>query len=325
MELPHALRAAIEEELTALPPATVARLSEGLSARYRGEERRGQSLLTGPGDAAAYAVTRLPATHGAIGAALAAAGDALPGWTPATVLDVGAGPGTAAWAAASRWPAVSQVTHLEREPAMIALGQRLEQRAAAPWQARWLIADATGPWEVPPHDLTLCCYMLGEVAAEKRAALVERLWQATAGLLVLVEPGTPAGFAVVRAARTQLLALGAPMAAPCPGPVPCPMEGDNWCHFSQRVARTRLHRQAKGGELAYEDEKYSYVAFTRLPAQPTPARVLRHPLVRKGHLQLTLCTAQGEKNTTVTRSQGERYRAAKDLRWGDGFGWQEEE
>ena len=149
--------------------------------------------------------------------------------------------------------------------------------------------------------------------------MVEHLWRGTSGLLVLVEPGTPAGFGVLRAAREQLLALGGQIAAPCPGAVPCPMEGGNWCHFSQRVARSRLHRQAKGGELGYEDEKFSYLAVSRLSARPVAARVLRHPQVRKGHLGLTLCTGEGAREQTVTRSAGERYRMAKDLKWGDGW------
>ena len=83
-----------------------------------------------------------------------------------------------------------------------------------------------------------------------------------------------------------------------------------------RVARSRLHRQAKGAELPYEDEKYAYIAVSRQPAAPCAARVLRHPLTRKGHVVLELCAPGGKQTVTVTRSRKEAYRLARDLSWG---------
>ena len=94
----------------------------------------------------------------------------------------------------------------------------------------------------------------------ERSRLVEKAWEATSRALLLVEPGTPAGFEIIRAAREQLIAAGAFIGAPCPHETPCPMAAGDWCHFAVRVERTRLHRQAKGGDLGYEDEKFSFVA-----------------------------------------------------------------
>ena len=49
-----------------------------------------------------------------------------------------------------------------------------------------------------------------------------------------------------------------------------------------------------------------------------PGRILRHPLHRKGMVLLRVCTADGTAVTeTVSKRQGERYRAARDLAWGD--------
>lgn len=95
------------------------------------------------------------------------------------------------------------------------------------------------------------------------------------------------------------------------------MPDDDWCHFAQRLGRTRGHRAAKGAELGYEDEKYSYIAVTREPSVPIAARVLRHPVVRPGRIELALCTPTGLRSALVTRSAGARWRTARDLHWGD--------
>lgn len=79
---------------------------------------------------------------------------------------------------------------------------------------------------------------------------MQQLWDRTAdgGVLVLVEPGTPAGAAAIQRARTQLLEAAAAevaagrgdssaahVVAPCPHDGACPMEGrPSWCHFVQR-------------------------------------------------------------------------------------------
>jgi ribosomal protein RSM22 (predicted rRNA methylase) len=152
---------------------------------------------------------------------------------------------------------------------------------------------------------------------DARPTLVARLWERARGAQVLIEPGTPRGWATIRAAREQLRATGAALIAPCPHQQACPLPADDWCHFSRRLARGRLHRTLKGAELGYEDEKYAYIAVARQPGQPVGARVLRHPLVRSGYIELTLCTPDGIRRLSVTRSAGATWRMARDLRWGD--------
>jgi ribosomal protein RSM22 (predicted rRNA methylase) len=105
--------------------------------------------------------------------------------------------------------------------------------------------------------------VLNELAPAARESVLQRLWDATADTLVIVEPGTPAGWERILAARRQLIEAGAHVLAPCPHAFACPLQAPDWCHFAERVARSRLHRLAKGADVPWEDEKFSYVAVSR--------------------------------------------------------------
>ena len=162
-------------------------------------------------------------------------------------------------------------------------------------------------------------YVLGELPAPDRESLVTRAAGA-AQAVVVVEPGTPDGYARIIEARRLLLAAGFTVLAPCPHGGTCPVTGDDWCHFAARVSRSALHRQVKGGTLPYEDEKFSYVAALRTETAPPPAagRVVRHPQIRKGQVLLDLCLPGGAlRRETVSKRHGDLYRAARDARWGD--------
>lgn len=54
------------------------------------------------------------------------------------------------------------------------------------------------------HDITTAVYVLCEMPPAERHRAVAALWQRTSHLLVIIEPGTPAGSATVRTARQQV-------------------------------------------------------------------------------------------------------------------------
>ncbi|WP_243761321.1 small ribosomal subunit Rsm22 family protein, partial [Streptomyces sp. YIM 98790] len=181
---------------------------------------------------------------------------------------------------------------------------------------------------LPEGGLVTVSYVLGELAEETREALVTRAVRAAGadGAVVLVEPGTPDGFRRILAARDRMTAEGMTVLAPCPHSARCPLgTGGDWCHFAARTARSALHRRIKGAELAWEDEKFSYVAAVgpglaadRAGDGPAGGRIVRRPRQRKGQVLLELCTAgEGLRSATVTRRDPERYRAARDAAWGD--------
>lgn len=80
-----------------------------------------------PAGAQAYAVARLAASHAALARVFAELAARLPGFRPRLMLDYGAGPGTAIWAAADAWPGVLARAHaVEPSPHMARLGRLLE-------------------------------------------------------------------------------------------------------------------------------------------------------------------------------------------------------
>jgi ribosomal protein RSM22 (predicted rRNA methylase) len=138
--------------------------------------------------------------------------------------------------------------------------------------------------EFPEKDLTVMSYVTGELAPSSIEPLIEKAWRSARHFLVIIEPGTPAGFERIRAIRSQLISLGGHVVAPCPHGNACPMAGGDWCHFSVRLDRSSFHRQCKDGELTYEDEKYSYVIFSKEPHAPSGPRILRPRHRHTGHI-----------------------------------------
>jgi len=331
MQLPPALRQAIEEELIACDTAALRAASARLTECYRGTDASGlpapaafgNNALNSDAQRAAYLAVRLPATFAAVSAALA--------WTrerceiePRTVLDLGSGPGTALWAVAQLFPSLEAATAIERDPKLIEIARRLAARAAhsSLRQSAWLSGDLTATLPEGAWDLVVCSYALNELPQAQRAEFVRRAWARTSNLLVVIEPGTKVGFANILAVRTRLLAEGAILVAPCPNALACPMAAaEDWCHFAARVERTAEHRRLKGATLGHEDEKFSYVAFSRsaLPdgTHSADARIVRHPRIFSGYTQLTLCREGEIAATTVTRSKKEDWRRLKRLGWGD--------
>jgi SAM-dependent methyltransferase len=180
---------------------------------------------------------------------------------PRTVLDAGAGTGASALAACCVFP-VETVTCLERNPFMRAAGERILAGARAGAliraESRWLEVDLTRPDPLPVRsDLVVASYVLNELSPEDALRAALGMWAAAGHLLVLVEPGTPKAFAGLRALRQPLLDAGAHLLAPCPHQGPCPLPPEDWCHFTVRVARSRLAKALKGGDAPYEDEKFS--------------------------------------------------------------------
>lgn len=313
-DLPAPLRAALDARLHGVSRNVVGERAAAISRTYRDG---GSSVdIANETDALAYALARMPATYAADIACLNALLDVRPDFAPTSLLDVGAGPGTATWAAAEAFPSLQSCALLDANGSLRALALDLAQESGRQiayerGEARSLLAKAEAA------DLVVASYIIGELGETERISLAAAMWEKTRDTLLVIEPGTPAGYARIIALRKQLLGAGAHVAAPCPHDGPCPLAPPDWCHFVQRLQRSRAHKQVKGAEVPFEDEKFAYVALTRTPVGTRPSRVLAQPLVGKAEVAAKLCTLEGLQTASIPRRDRPAYAAARRWRWGD--------
>jgi ribosomal protein RSM22 (predicted rRNA methylase) len=168
-------------------------------------------------------------------------------------------------------------------------------------------------------DLVVAGYALTELANNALPIVPEELWRLARGMLVIVEPGTPQGFARILVCRDRMIAAGGHIIAPCSHAAHCPFStATRWCHFSERLPRSRAHLFAKEANLSFEDEKFSYLAIAReISAPKVYRRILAMPHVTKGQIALSLCAPDKVEERVVPRRDKAVYKAAKNYAWGD--------
>ena len=321
MELPAQLRQGVDGMLEKVPLPALKQAARTLSERYRAELRDGRLHMGEDMAVKAYLATRLPATYAAVRASLDALTEARPDFQPTSLLDIGAGPGTMLWATLDAWPELERAVLVEASAAVRKAGQSLMQGAIAT-RTEWIAGDATIDLDgVEPAELVSAAYVLDEIVPLSLPKLVDRLWRLTADTLLIVEPGTPAGWQRILAARRQLIGAGAHVLAPCPHDAPCPLTPPDWCPFARRVARSRLHRLVKDADVPWEDEKFIYLAASRQPATGRPARVVAPPKGGSGKVVLKLCRPDGSAGEQLfSKRDGEMFKAARRADWGDTLG-----
>ena len=312
--LPGFVSGALHAKLENVSRTDLKARAQRMSDSYRGGGT--SAVIRSDLDALAYAIVRMPATYVAVRAALAQTAQSVPDFGPRTLLDVGAGPGTATWAACDAWPSLERATLIDDNPHLLALAQAMQ--ASLDISAQRSAMAAALP-DAASADVVLASYVLTELPDASLRATLDRLWDKAERLLVIVEPGTPNGFKRILACRDALIARGAQIVAPCSHEGGCPLaDGPRWCHFSARVPRSRDHLLVKDANVPFEDEKFSYlVAGKGFPPLDRGRRILATPKVDKSAVTLTVCTPDVPEQRRVARGDKDAYRAAKRLDWGD--------
>lgn len=317
MQIPTQLQEAIEKLAGNLKTSELAEHSKTMTHKYKIESGAGKRLITEKDSVASYCAARMPATYAAVYSSLDYTLEQTNS-TPKSILDIGAGSGAAAWAANSLIN-FEKVTCIEREAEMIKAGKFLMQNNQELADTIWINQDISTQKIEQSADLVIASYILNEIEKNQRENFVKNLYEASNDILLIVEPGTKIGFQNILQARNLLISLLANIIAPCPHQNQCLISSPNWCHFSCRLSRSRLHRQIKNADLGYEDEKFCYLAVSKNPTSHNYGRILRHPIINKGNISVELCSKIGIKQKTFSKKDNEEYKKAKKANWGDSF------
>jgi ribosomal protein RSM22 (predicted rRNA methylase) len=363
--LPDPLFAALEARLHLAPLGTLKAGYQALSRDYRfrtvSEEQRddleadsaplGGRLPGGYTRAQArslgYLAARFPATYAAMAAALKQVPEAaLAGCE--SVLDIGAGPGTATWALQERLPALKTARLLESNGEMLGHAQALAELYPG-LKVSFHSGDLGEQIKLAaPADLVVMAYVLSELDQAAQEDLLKAAWDKARKGIFLLEPGTPDTSRRVLAARAQWVRLGGNLVAPCPQSGLCPMDpaatdkvqlpkkkGQGggpkeapqvppWCHFAVRLERRGLHKSVKGGDLGYEDEKFSWVFVSKDPSlsPAAPFRLHSDPRRVNRNINLDVCDREGLRRNLFYKRREASFslrHAARQLKWGDGW------
>jgi ribosomal protein RSM22 (predicted rRNA methylase) len=316
MTMPSWISRVLEDALEGVSRKELRGRAQAISDAYRSDGT--STVIRGELDALAYATVRMPATYAAIRASLSFAAAIIPDFAPQSLLDIGAGPGTASWAAQDLWPSLGRATLIDRNPHLLEIARRMAAQVSLATDI--VLSDVQSALrDVVVADLVVAGYALTELANDVLPVALKELWRLARGMLVIVEPGTPQGFARILACRDQLIAGGGHIVAPCSHVAVCPLRSAaRWCHFSERLPRSRAHLFAKEGALSFEDERFSYLAVAKgMPTQKRYRRILATPRVTKGEITLSLCAPEKVEERIIPRRDKAAYKAAKDYGWGD--------
>lgn len=312
---PKELQQALEKLADSYSLSVLSKARKILTHKYRS----GSALVATNEERISYLLSRMPATYAAIEYCLKILKDAFPLESYQTVLDIGAGPGTVSWAVVETFESIGHIVQLEKDKEFMTIGKKLFSESSRKIQCTWVHTDMTTLPDIDEHDLVICSYSLGEIGLEKREIVLEWLWKHARKALLIIEPGSMKGFQTIKEARNQLIANNAHLVAPCPHAFSCPMLDKDWCHFSVRLERSIKHRLVKQSTLSYEDEKFSYILFSRSTlASASLGRIVHTPSKHSGHITLDVCTDKGElEKILISRREKERYKKARKLEWGD--------
>ncbi len=345
MRMPEEVNNKVIELASNLSKNKSAEIFRSLSDRYM-DEKNGKSLLTSYEEAIVYAMTRMPSTYAAVNKALSMFMDTISDEERESLkinslIDVGAGTGAATIAALSFFD-INDICLIEREENMMKVGRELlnealnEKKPNNEVSQDELNMDKLGvndknnngqpagnvEWikknfkeiennSVKSADMVISSYMLNELNGKDLLNAVQKLFNLTNNVLLIVEPGTPKDHRNIIKMKDYLSSIGANIVAPCTIERGCNLPDDDWCHFKVRVERTKLQKGAKNGELAYEDEKFTYLVASKKLSSRATSRLIRHPIINKNTIDAKFCENGEIKEVTYTKGDKEIFNMLK--------------
>lgn len=309
----------INEILTKEKITTLKKGFEKISNKYRAETADSSVIVTSDKEVLTYISSRMGETAIIVDDVLKKVNSLCDiDGTINKVLDLGSGTGSCLWAI-ENYIENAKIVAVEREPQMIKYSKLLCKDLKH--DIEYIQSDVLSPKvrNLSKFDLVIESFMLNEIEEKERMRVVDVICEKSDDYIILVEPGTPKSYQNMMKIRQYILDNEFSLILPCPHSGECGLV-DDYCNFSVRVTRTKMSRQVKSGRLNYEDEKYYYLVFRKnASAQNTNnSIVIRRPVYRKGCVDLKLCNQDGSiKSKTLTKSDKENYKLAKELKHGD--------
>lgn len=315
MKIPDILENAIEEKLNHVKLTELKQYASQLSEKYMYQKRTGDTLLNTEIEALAYSIMRMPATYGAVYTALKHTLERMDG-NIQSVVDIGAGTGAATWAI-SELLDTKDIQCFEREQVMLELGKSFMSQNPHLKDVSWKYMDIVEDDLDVKADLVVTSYMLNEIKPEERKNVINKLMKSSNHIILIIEPGTPAGFKNIREVQKIAIENGFHIIAPCTFQGVCPLPDEDWCHSIVRMERTKVHKLLKNADLPYEDEKFSYIAISKEKYDNSGIRILRHPMIEKGKITLKVCHNGEIEDMIVTKKDKELFKVVKKKKCGD--------
>ena len=239
-----------------------------------------------------------------------------------SVVDFGGGPGTFLFAI-SKFKTLNKYTNVERSDSFIGIMNVLVEEFLSSSTTNTHVDSIScnylkpGSQDIPTSDLCVFSYTLCE--RENSLVYLSDLVEQS-NMVLIIEPGTPSGFKNIIQARDKLIEKGFGTIAPCTvsnGFCPLRDSESDWCHFVERVDRSRIQRHLKNGVLGYEYEKYSYLLMSKHPIHTNGKRIISRPTYTKHRVSFDICAEINSHIVVTKRENKNEFKIVKKNIRGD--------
>lgn len=326
INLPSTISESISRILLRSDARTLSNLAKQLHDRYMQGENPLEPHIQKPSDCIAYLGLRFPATYAQIASALSQIQERVPAFQPKSVLELGCGPGTGIWAAKSVWPSLSSATGLDQEQLFLTLAEEIHYDSKMHLDTTW-VKSSILKWitteDAKTYDLIIIANVFNELTDEERDRVLEKISARSSGIVVLVEPGTAVGNAIVQKVSSTIAPTHHLIAPYIDNTLVT--SDEYWIHFSQRLQRPEFQRRIRQSmrdsalmASDWEDAKYVYVAWGTVPEEEKIWGICIGKIEKlKGFLVVPVLTAEGIVKARVLKRNKAEYTFAKNIRWGE--------
>jgi len=311
MDLPLKIQAKLEYLLKNQNLKELQNISKKISERYMLSSFNDNKNITSEMEAKVYANMRMPATFSTSYNVLNELSKNY-SFSISSICDFGGGTGSTLIAVKSLFPNVQNLTMIERDKHMINISKELID-----FEYKLVEKDFIKDDIEQSSDLSIFGYTMNEVSDNDLFNVIDKVWSKTNKALVIVDPGTPVCYKRLQTIKQYLKDKGGFVLAPCPKCEKCYLGENDWCHFVTRISRSKTLKDLKMGDSPFEDEKYTYLIVSKTDERRDYSRVLRHPQLNSGFVDIKLCTHEGVKNLRVTKSNKELYKTTRKAKSGD--------